>query len=123
MKKILVASVVIVIIAAIAVFVTSYETDNPKYDNFAKCLTEKGVKMYGTYWCPHCQNQKRMFDGSWQYVNYIECSLPDKAGQTEICKIAGIKGYPTWEFSDGKRLEGEVIFAELSQLSGCELPA
>jgi len=30
-----------------------------KYDDFAKCLTQNGVKFYGTYWCPHCNNQKR----------------------------------------------------------------
>jgi len=31
------------------------------YSEFAKCLTQKGAKMYGTFWCPHCQNQKKEF--------------------------------------------------------------
>ncbi|MBI2146731.1 hypothetical protein HYU22_05320 [Candidatus Woesearchaeota archaeon] len=61
-----------------------------KYDAFAQCLTENGVKMYGAYWCPHCLNQKEDFGKSWQYVNYIECSLPGNQGQTEICATAGI---------------------------------
>ena len=30
-------------------------------DALAQCLTAKGVKMYGAYWCSHCQNQKKAF--------------------------------------------------------------
>lgn len=96
---------------------------NRDYDSFAKCLTEKGVKMYGAYWCPHCSNQKKMFGSSWKYVNYIECSLPNAAGQTEICKAAGIEGYPTWDFGDGERQSGELTIGQLSQLSGCAVAA
>ena len=92
------------------------------YGTFAKCLTEKDVKFYGAFWCPHCQNQKAMLGDSMQYVDYIECSLPDKSGQTPICEGAGIEAYPTWEFADGKRMEGELTFLQLSQLSGCRLP-
>src|SRR3989338_2497147 len=84
-----------------------------KYNRFAKCLTDNGVKMYGAYWCQHCANQKQMFENSWQYINYIECSLPNKAGQTQLCNQADIKAYPTWEFQDGKRLERELTFAQL----------
>ncbi len=90
-------------------------------DAFAQCLTDKGVKMYGAYWCPHCQNQKEMFGDSWEKVDYVECSLPEKAGQTQFCKDEGIKGYPTWEFSDGPRIEGEVTFQQLSERTGCSL--
>jgi hypothetical protein len=92
-----------------------------KYDDFAKCLTDSGVKMYGAYWCPHCLNQKKAFGNSWKYVDYIECSLPNAAGQTQECNKAGIEGYPTWEFSDSSRLEGEVSFEGLSVKSGCAL--
>jgi len=67
------------------------------YDALAKCLTDKGVKMYGAYWCPHCQNQKKAFGDSFQYINYIECA-DGQNGQTQICKDNGITGYPTWEF-------------------------
>ena len=28
-----------------------------KYDGFARCLGDRGVKMYGAWWCPHCQEQ------------------------------------------------------------------
>lgn len=92
-----------------------------KYDNFAKCLADNGVKMYGAYWCPHCASQKQMFGDSFEFVNYIECSLPNRAGQTQECKDAKINAYPTWEFKDGKRIEGELTLGQLSQYSGCKL--
>lgn len=92
-----------------------------RYDDFAKCLTEQGAKFYGAYWCPHCENQKGMFGNSIDYVNYIECSLPNRAGQTEECRQAEIESYPTWEFQDGKRVSGVMSFEQLSQNSGCEI--
>ena len=92
-----------------------------RYDNFAQCLTDNGVKMYGAYWCPHCANQKELFGDSFDYVDYIECSLPNKGGQTEVCKQAGIKAYPTWEFQDDTRIEGELSLEQLSQKTNCKL--
>lgn len=92
-----------------------------KYDSFAKCLSDKGAKMYGAFWCPHCKEQKELFGKSWQYVDYVECSTPDGQGQLEICKSAGIKGYPTWEFADGKRQSGLLTLQELSQQTGCPI--
>ena len=90
-------------------------------DSFAKCLTYSGVKMYGAFWCPHCQNQKTMFGKSFENIDYTECSLPDKSGQTQACKDANIQKYPTWEFKDGSRIEGELALLQLSQKSGCKL--
>jgi hypothetical protein len=96
--------------------------DGPSdYDAFAQCLAEKGVKMYGAYWCGHCNSQKEMFGDSWKYMDYVECSLPGGAGQTQECADAGIRGYPTWEFPGGKRLSGEISFPDISANSGCEL--
>jgi|SRR3989338_2611284 len=91
------------------------------YDNFTKCLSESGAKMYGAYWCPHCDEQKQVFGKSWEYMDYIECSLPDRQGQTEVCKQANIKAYPTWEFGGGKRQEGTLTPLQISQISGCSL--
>ena len=93
-----------------------------KYDDFAKCLTEKGVKFYGAFWCPHCENEKAFFGDSIKYVNYIECSTSDGKGQLAVCADAKVSGYPTFEFSDKSRLEGEQSLATLSQKSGCALP-
>ncbi len=93
-----------------------------KYDDFAKCLTQNKVTMYGAFWCPHCQAQKKEFGSSFKYVDYTECSLPDGKSQTEICIVKNITGYPTWEFKDGSRIDGQTSFAVLSDKTGCEVP-
>ena len=92
-----------------------------EYGAFANCLTESNVKMFGAYWCPYCQSQEKMFGDSWDLINYIECSLPNRMGQTAVCSKAGIKSYPTWEFSDGTRKSGVLSLDTLSSLSGCAL--
>jgi hypothetical protein len=94
-----------------------------EYDEFAQCLTDKGAMMYGAYWCGHCNDQKEMFGNSWKHIDYVECSLPNNGGQTKECSDAGIRGYPTWEFSDGSRESGKLSFELLSLKTGCSLDA
>jgi len=86
-----------------------------EYDAFAQCLTEKDVVMYGTEWCSHCQNQKKEFGKSFQYINYVDCDF-----QKSECNKAGVKGYPTWNI-DGTNYPGEQPLYRLASLSGCEL--
>lgn len=93
-----------------------------KYDEFAKCLDEQGAVFYGTYWCPHCQNQKKMFGSSAKYLPYVECSTPDGKSQKQICRDKDITGYPTWVFADESRISGSVPLEELAEKTGCELP-
>jgi len=112
MKKIL-------ILAGLCVFLAAC---GGQYNEFAQCLADSGAKMYGAYWCPHCQDQKQQFGPSWDFVNYIECSLPNRGGQTDVCKQANIESYPTWEFADGSRQVGALTFQTLSQKTGCTLP-
>ncbi len=42
---------------------------------FARCLTDRQVKMYGAYWCPHCAEQKEMFGESFalRAVRRVRC--------------------------------------------------
>ena len=110
-------------IAALALLISSCSSgaSSQQLDTLAKCLGENNVIMYGAYWCPHCTNQKEMFGDSFQYITYIECSLPNKAGRTQQCTDAGIKAYPTWEFKDGTRIEGEMTVHQLSKKTGCRL--
>jgi hypothetical protein len=108
---------------SLLVLIASCSKTNSNLDEFAKCLSEKNVKFYGAFWCLHCSNQKKSFGSSIQYVNYIECSTPDRSGQLQVCKDAGIVGYPTWEFPDKTRMEGEIALAILAEKSGCKLPA
>lgn len=92
-----------------------------KYDQFAQCLVDEGATFYGAFWCPHCQEQKRLFGNSAEFLPYVECSTEDKQSQTEVCNEAGIRTYPTWDFADGKRIEGVVPLQKLAEATGCEL--
>ena len=83
-------------------------------DDFAKCITTAGAKIYGTETCPHCQNQKALFDESFQYLNFTDCMKNPNA-----CE--GIDKVPTWEFADGVKEVGEKTFEQLAEKTNCEL--
>lgn len=89
---------------------------------FAECLEEQGATFYGAFWCPHCQNQKRIFGrkGS-DSLPYVECSTPDSQGQTQACIDAGIQSYPTWEFPDGSRVTGTQSIQALAAATSCPI--
>ena len=91
-------------------------------DAFAQCLAAKQVKMYGAYWCPHCADQKAMFESSFKYVPYVECGVPGSRDEAQVCKDTGIKHFPTWQFGDGERREGTQALPSLAAKSGCSLP-
>ena len=95
-----------------------------KYDGFAHCLTDRGVKMYGAWWCPHCQEQKEKFSASFEFVPYTECGVKgDLKGQNPVCKEQGITHFPTWQFPPmGERVERVFTLEELSDRTGCALP-
>ena len=84
----------------------------------AQHLTQQGVKMYGAFWCPHCQNQKQLFgkEASSQ-IDYVECDPTGKNPRPDLCKASGIQGFPTWEI-EGKLYQGEKTLTELADLSG-----
>ncbi|MFH2020996.1 MAG: hypothetical protein ABIJ34_06265 [archaeon] len=92
------------------------------YDEFAACVAASGAKMYGTWWCPHCKDQKDEFGNSWNIMieqgAYVECSTADKA-QTPICRDAGITSYPTWRFPDGSEELGKIDFYLIGTRTGC----
>jgi hypothetical protein len=116
----------ILAILALVVFISSAVPRSTKAANkldvYAKCLTAKKAKMYGLYWCPHCADQKEMFGSAFQFINYVECGVPGTRQETEECKAAGIKHFPTWEFSDATRHEGLMQLDALSKQTGCPIP-
>ena len=95
---------------------TNDTTNTANVDDFAKCVTTAGAKMYGTETCPHCQSQKALFGESFQYINFTDCIATPNA-------CSGIDRVPTWEFADGVKEVGEKTFAELATKTNCELPA
>ena len=100
----------------LSLYVIRQPKSSANLDSFAKCLAEKKITMYGAYWCPHCQSQKKLFGDSFQYVPYVECPNSPK-----VCLDKGATGYPTWITSDGTKLVGEQSLEKLSQISGCSL--
>ena len=93
-----------------------------KLDGFAQCLEEKGAVFYGAFWCPHCQAQKKLFGSSAKLLPYVECSTANGQSQLPVCTEKKVESYPTWEFADGTRLNGEVPLAMLAEKTGCQLP-
>ncbi|MGD0989061.1 MAG: hypothetical protein ABR874_14705 [Candidatus Sulfotelmatobacter sp.] len=110
--------VVLVVLAYLGV----YYYRNHRYDNFAKCLASKQVKMYGLYWCPHCREQKEMFGDAFHYVPYVECAIKGSNQLTPQCKTAGVKLFPSWQFGSDTPKEGVFPLEELSDKTGCSLP-
>jgi len=96
--------------------------DNPIAKALAEHLTDIGAKMYGASWCPHCQEQKRIFGSAARYLPYVECS-PDGQGtvQAEVCRAQNIESYPTWVVNGGRR-EEVLSLDELVRVSGFKLP-
>ena len=127
MKKLpvpLIAGVVttLLVVGGIVYLAVTAKPAPSKYDDFAKCLTEKGAVFYGAFWCPHCQAQKKAFGSSMQYVSYTECSTSDGNAMLPVCKDKKIEGYPTWIFADGSRESGEVSMEKLAEKTSCTLP-
>ncbi|MFH1307615.1 MAG: hypothetical protein ABIH72_02075 [archaeon] len=81
--------------------------------DFAQCLTNKGILMYGSAYCGHCKNQKELFGDSFLYVNYVECTENPEACQD-------LSGVPAWDIN-GEITYGTQTLEKLSELSGCSL--
>jgi uncharacterized membrane protein len=86
-------------------------------------LKQSGVRFFGAFWCPHCQDQKILFGSAASRLPYIECS-PDGQGtpQAGVCRAENIESYPTW-IIDGKRYEKVMTLAELANATNFKAPA
>jgi uncharacterized membrane protein/glutaredoxin len=93
--------------------------EDPMVRALAEHLTEEDVLFYGASWCPHCQEQKRLFGASASRLPYIECNLAGpNAPQSSTCSRAGVQTYPTWVIK-GRRIVGQVLsLAELADATG-----
>jgi hypothetical protein len=114
----------VLIVAAFGLAYYVYNRSQHKYDGFARCLTARGAKMYGAWWCPHCVEQKEEFGASFEYAPYVECGIKGQAhGESQVCKDENIKHFPTWQFPPtGERVERVFTLQELSDRTGCALP-
>jgi hypothetical protein len=95
--------------------------EDPDARALAIHLSKSGAKMYGAFWCPHCQQQKAMFGASASRLPYIECS-PNGQGapQADVCKAENIESYPTWVIN-GKHIAEVLSLKDLAADTGFQL--
>jgi uncharacterized membrane protein len=92
--------------------------ENPRLSALATHLTDTGAKYYGAFWCPNCQEQKRLFGSSADRLPYVECSPGGRGGAAAFdCVAAEVTSYPTWIIR-GRKIEGLKQPEELARLSG-----
>ena len=101
---------------------SAQQSQRDKMDAFAKCLTKKNAIMYGSFLCPHCDDQKKLFGDSFKYIRYIECSPMALPQDANACKLAQIRYTPSWVLDKGERLVGVQTLKQLSDKTGCPLP-
>lgn len=97
------------------------EEASESLENFAKCLTAKGMKFYGASWCGWCNKEKELFGEAAQFLPYVECIDEQTNEMTQECKDVGISSFPTWQLPDGELSPGYRELDKLAELSGCIL--
>jgi hypothetical protein len=119
MKKVLISIIVAVILITLLFTLKpiitgkSVNEEKLKIDEFAQCLTDAGAVMYGTTWCSHCQEQKKLFGKSFKNIDFVDC---DK--DSDKCSLAGVQGYPTWVIN-GESFPGKQSLNALGIYTGC----
>ena len=114
-KKYVIFSLLILIIFFSSITFYSYEKRPGEYNDFAKCLTEKGAIIYGNDYCQYTNIQLNFFGKSKEYLNYIKC-----ADNERLCNEKGVKTTPTWEINE-KMYEQVQTFETLSSITGCKI--
>ena len=93
-------------------------SSSPQKVKFAKFLSEKNIKMYSAYWCPHCHDQKQLFGRqAVKELKIVECAQDGKDNQHKLCREKQIEGFPSWEikgeiYSGVKNLNDLAIMTE-----------
>ena len=91
--------------------------EDPRLKALATHLDESGARFYGAYWCPACQERKKLFTASVDRLPYIECTPEGRGGPRAVdCLTRNIEQYPTW-IIDGQRHTGVVSIERLGRLS------
>ena len=92
--------------------------EDPAVQALAEHLEQQDVLFYGAYWCPHCQEQKRLFGASAHRLPYIECGPGGpRAPAAPSCRAAGIATYPTWVIN-GRATPEVLSLQQLANLTG-----
>ena len=82
---------------------------------------EPGATFFGAHWCPHCTDQKELFQDGQSFLPFVEVTNPDRT-PNEIAIENNITTFPTWEFPDGSRLTGLQDLQTLASRTGIDIP-
>lgn len=92
--------------------------EDPYARTVAEALVASGAKFYGAAWCPHCQEQKRIFGASGRRLPYVECAPNGpRAAPATACVAEQITGYPTW-IVNGNRYPRMLSVEQLGRMVG-----
>lgn len=120
--------VVLTVLVAVLFSWVTYRIQKPPeakkdYAAVAQCLKDNDVTMYGAYWCPNCQKQKRDFGDAFKLLGEVECDPRGENAEPERCIEKEISKTPTWiQEKDGeevKRLLGHQKIEALAEAFGC----
>lgn len=109
------------LVATVGIYATQVSPSSPFAVGLAEHLQAIEGTMYGTSWCPYCQQQKQLFGPVFdQKVPQVECT-PNGRGTppAQACIDAGIQSYPTW-IINGETHRGLRSLEELARISGYE---
>lgn len=114
-KKYFIWTAVILIVVLIGLSINAQGKKPGKFDEFAKCLTDKGIIVYGNDYCSYTTKQLGFFGKSQKILNYVKC-IDNEA----LCNEKGVDITPTWEIG-GVMYSGVKTFEALAGYSGCEI--
>lgn len=114
-NKLVLSALVVAIITGTITFTIDNPTESKDYEQLAKCLTSKDVKLYGSATCPYTNRQLQTFGNASKYLDYVQCE-----DRVDECIAVGIKEYPIWMINK-IQYPGEQPFEVLSKLAECDL--
>ena len=92
----------------------------------AKCLAERGYRVYIADWCPFCRAQKELFGEAAKYLTTIDCYDPE-GGPGNLDNCPDLPGVPAWRDRYGNQLkyngqiiDGMIQIRRLVVISGCD---
>lgn len=89
---------------------------SPRAMAVGKRLQALDAKMFGAFWCSHCNNQKQELGvQTVGLYKYVECDKDGANTDYKLCREKKIAGYPTWEIQ-GNFYPGEKDIGELETL-------
>lgn len=88
---------------------------------FAKSLAAAEIKFFGAAWHADTTSQVQLFDDGADHLPFIEVTGPDREFN-DVGEAEEVDTLPTWEFQNGTRFEGTLTLAEISSMSGIDIP-